>query len=68
MEGTGWRKSSYSGSNQGNCVELGQGPGSVLVRDTVDREGFTMTLTPAVWRSFTAAVEKTTGRAADSVA
>ena len=28
-----WRKSSYSG-DQGNCVEVGNAPAAVLVRDT----------------------------------
>jgi hypothetical protein len=57
MESTGWRKSSYSGSNTGNCVELGQVPGAVLVRDTTDRGGFTMTVAPAAWRSFTSSLK-----------
>ena len=32
-----WRKSSYSGSNGGECVEVATA-GAVLVRDTADRE------------------------------
>ncbi len=31
-----WRKSSYSGSNGGGCIETGNHPGRVLVRDTQD--------------------------------
>jgi Domain of unknown function (DUF397) len=32
-----WRKSSYIGSNGGNCVEVAQNlPGLVVVRDTKD--------------------------------
>ena len=34
-----WRKSSYSGANGGNCVEVADGPGSVLVRDSKDPDG-----------------------------
>lgn len=50
-----WRKSSYSGNNggSGSCVELGQIPGTVLVRDTTNREGFTLPVSPAKWQQFT---------------
>ena len=44
----GWRKSSYSGNGgRGNCVETGNAPGTVLVRDTTDRDGPTLTFTTA---------------------
>ena len=33
-----WRKSSYSGDNGGECVEVATA-GAVLVRDTTDRSG-----------------------------
>jgi hypothetical protein len=29
-----WRKSSYSGSNGGGCVEAGNHPNGVIIRDT----------------------------------
>lgn len=46
-----WRKSSHSG---GNCVEVGAPAGvdRVLVRDTKDRQGPALALTPQVWRRF----------------
>jgi hypothetical protein len=49
-----WRKSSYSGGNGGNCVEVGAQPqaGRVLVRDTKDREGPVLRFTPGAWRRF----------------
>lgn len=48
-----WRKSSRSGSNEGACVEVADNlPGRVLVRDTKDRSGGTLTFSPAAWRSF----------------
>jgi hypothetical protein len=31
-----WRKSSYSGSNGGGCVEAGNHPSGVMIRDTQD--------------------------------
>jgi hypothetical protein len=48
-----WRKSSYSGSNGGNCVEVRDGPGVILVRDTADRNGPALAIDPAAWRRFT---------------
>ncbi len=46
-----WRKSSYSGG-EGNCVEVGSDRSRVLVRDTKDRTGAMLRLTPAAWRRF----------------
>jgi Domain of unknown function (DUF397) len=50
-----WRKSSYSGSNGGECVEVAKA-GAVLVRDTADRNGPVLTFTADAWRVFTAAI------------
>jgi Domain of unknown function (DUF397) len=50
-----WRKSSYSGSNGGECVEVASAE-AVLVRDTADRNGPVLTLTAGAWRAFTAAI------------
>jgi hypothetical protein len=47
-----WRKSSYSGGNGGGCVEVGSTPGVVLVRDTTDRSGPMLPVTPSAWRAF----------------
>jgi hypothetical protein len=49
-----WRKSSYSGGNGGNCIEVGTnaGIGRVLVRDTKDRPGPVLRFTPAAWKKF----------------
>jgi hypothetical protein len=52
MTGATWRKSSYSGSNGGECVEVGSHHGRVLVRDTKDQEGPMLRVGPAVWRRF----------------
>jgi hypothetical protein len=46
-----WRKSSYSGANGGQCVEVASN-GPVLVRDTTDRNGTTLTFTAAAWQQF----------------
>ncbi|MGW5644792.1 DUF397 domain-containing protein [Saccharopolyspora sp. NPDC003752] len=47
-----WRKSSRSGGNGGNCVEVGFVPGSIGVRDSKDRDGGRLTVSPAQWRAF----------------
>jgi hypothetical protein len=49
------RKSSYSGSNGGECVEVATA-GAVLVRDTADRNGPVLTFTADAWRAFTTAI------------
>ncbi|MDG4831375.1 DUF397 domain-containing protein [Solwaraspora sp. WMMD1047] len=53
-----WRKSRRSSSNGGACVEVADNmPGAVLVRDTKDRDGGTLTFGPAAWSSFVASVK-----------
>ncbi|MFI5837540.1 DUF397 domain-containing protein [Micromonospora sp. NPDC051300] len=48
-----WRKSTRSGGNGGACVEVADNlPGVVLVRDTKDRDGGTLRVDAASWRSF----------------
>jgi hypothetical protein len=49
---SGWRKASRSGTN-GNCVETASGSGAVLVRDTTNRDGGTLTFTAEAWAEFT---------------
>ncbi len=45
-----WRTSSYSG--QGNCIEVADQAGCVLVRDTTDRTGPVLAFSAASWRRF----------------
>ena len=47
-----WRKSSYSGANGGQCVEVASAEG-VAVRDTTDREGATLKFSAEAWQQFT---------------
>ena len=56
MEGN-WRKSSYSGDNGGACVEIASSAEVVLVRDTTDRGGPTITFSADAWRSFTTSIK-----------
>lgn len=47
-----WRKSTYSGGNGGNCVEVAASTSKVLIRDTTDRDGVTLKVRPAAWQEF----------------
>ncbi|MFE7117203.1 DUF397 domain-containing protein [Streptomyces sp. NPDC057654] len=47
-----WRKSSYSGSNGGQCVEVAKGSDTVHVRDSKDPDGGHLVVTPQVWSAF----------------
>jgi hypothetical protein len=51
----GWRKSTYSGSNGGDCVEVAAA-GAILVRDTTDRDGGTLTFNADAWQTFLGAL------------
>jgi hypothetical protein len=54
-----WRKSSYSGSNGGACVDVADNlPGIVAVRDSKDPDGPALTFAPSDWRAFTACVKR----------
>ena len=53
-----WRKSSYSGTNGGACVEVARNlPGVVAVRDSKDPHGPALVFTRADWASFMAALK-----------
>lgn len=47
-----WRVSSYSSGSSGNCVEVGRADGLILLRDTKDRAGAQLALSPAAWGAF----------------
>jgi Domain of unknown function (DUF397) len=49
---TRWRKSSYSGGQGGNCVEVADHAGRVLVRDTKSCTGAVLQFAPDAWRRF----------------
>jgi hypothetical protein len=55
---TAFRKSSYSGQ-QNNCVEVAvTDDGMRLVRDTKNRDGGMLHITPGAWHMFIAAVKR----------
>nr|MDT0659686.1 DUF397 domain-containing protein [Micromonospora sp. DSM 115978] len=55
ITGANWRKSTRSSTNGGACVEVADNlPGRVLVRDSKDPDGGTLTFESAAWSSFVA--------------
>ncbi|MET7669753.1 DUF397 domain-containing protein [Micromonospora luteifusca] len=59
LTGAHWRKSTRSSSNGGACVEVADNlTGVVLVRDTKDRDGGTLTFGPAAWAGFVRLAKK----------
>ncbi|GAA2193880.1 DUF397 domain-containing protein [Micromonospora lupini] len=55
-----WRTSTRSGDTGGACVEVADNlPDVVLVRDSKDRSGPTLTFAPGVWRDFVAQAAQT---------
>jgi hypothetical protein len=55
LTGARWRKSTRSGNNGGNCVEVARNlPGTVAVRDSKDSDGPVLIFTPDAWQAFTA--------------
>ena len=48
-----WRKSSHSGSNGGECVEVASSE-VVMVRDSANRGGLPLSFTAEAWSAFTA--------------
>lgn len=47
-----WRKSTYSQDTGGACVEVAAAD-AVLIRDTTNRDGYTLSVTASAWRKFT---------------
>jgi hypothetical protein len=52
-----WRKSTYSGGQGGNCVEVASAPGLVAIRDTKDKgHGPVLHVSPAAFRKLVISV------------
>ncbi|MDG4831782.1 DUF397 domain-containing protein [Solwaraspora sp. WMMD1047] len=53
LTGAVWRKSSRSGGNGGDCVEVADGLADLIgVRDSKDPTGPVLVFTPAAWSTF----------------
>ena len=54
-----WRKSSYSGSNGGACVDVADNlPGIVAVRDSKEPHGPKLRFSREEWRAFTTSIKR----------
>jgi hypothetical protein len=51
-----WRKSTHSGGNGASCVEVGGDATGVVVRDTTNRGGATLTVPARAWHALLAEV------------
>ena len=51
-----WRKSTYSTDSGGQCVEVGSSD-AVMIRDTTDRDGCTLSVPVAAWTAFTSGLK-----------
>ncbi|MFD4771167.1 DUF397 domain-containing protein [Streptomyces niveus] len=54
---TVWRKSSYSGGSNGNCLEVADGHPVVPVRDSKSPHGPALVFSAADWSSFVFALK-----------
>ncbi|GGR29992.1 DUF397 domain-containing protein [Streptomyces netropsis] len=55
IPGSAWRKSSYSGNNGGECVEVADGiPDAVPVRDSKNPQGPVLVFPATAWTRFIA--------------
>lgn len=55
-----WRKASYSAEGGGNCIEVGQTAGTLLIRDTANRDGAQLRLTRGDFRRLTSIIKQDT--------
>ncbi|MER7897029.1 DUF397 domain-containing protein [Streptomyces sp. NPDC096046] len=54
---TGWYKSSYSGGDQGECLEVAPGHPDVPVRDSKAAHGPALVFSRSGWTAFVTAVK-----------
>lgn len=55
-----WKKSSYSDSQGGSCVEIAELTDEVGIRDSKDKAGPALLVSPASWTSFIGLVRSAT--------
>ena len=51
-----WRKSTHSQDTGGACVEVATA-GTVLIRDTTNRDGLTLRVSATAWLKFTSTIK-----------
>jgi hypothetical protein len=47
-----WFKSSYSGSQGGDCIEVATQPSAIHIRDSKNVPGPVLTVAPTAWAAF----------------
>ncbi|GAA2245677.1 DUF397 domain-containing protein [Streptomyces indiaensis] len=47
-----WRKSSHSSGGDGDCVEIANCPDAVHIRDSKNKQGPQLRLSPTAWSAF----------------
>lgn len=52
MSELAWFKSSYSSGSGDDCVEVARTPATIHVRDSKDRQGARLAVTPTAWTEF----------------
>jgi hypothetical protein len=57
MTRAAWRKSSYSGNNGGNCVEVATAGPVIAVRDSRNPDGPALAFAAGSWLAFTHSVK-----------
>jgi hypothetical protein len=53
-----WRKSTYSSGSQGDCIEVAACPTTIHIRDSKNRQGPQLALSPTAWANFLTAAGK----------
>lgn len=53
-----WRRSTRTGGNGGNCVEVATSPGQVMIRDSKDPDGPVLAVSRDAWRQLLATLER----------
>lgn len=52
-----WRKSTYSGANGGDCIEVAS-TDTIMIRDTTDHSSEVLTVSVGAWQKFTALLKR----------
>jgi uncharacterized protein DUF397 len=53
-----WRKSTFSNANGGACLETASADGVILVRDTTNRDGGTLSFSASAWASLVTSIKQ----------
>ncbi|MEV6761477.1 DUF397 domain-containing protein [Streptomyces sp. NPDC051105] len=53
-----WHKSTYSSGGSGDCVEVATCPTTIHIRDSKNRQGPALALSPTAWAGFLTHVEQ----------